>query len=78
MDSETTKDLDLSLPGWGTWAGAGAETMSKKKRKRFTIKAPTVVRKDAFMPGVIISERVDDAVKKHQVRTDGLVVYALD
>merc|ERR1712037_906229 len=33
------KNIDLTLPGWGEWGGGGA-VPSKRKRKRFTVKAP--------------------------------------
>ena len=31
-----------------------------------TIKAPTIDRKDKVLPGVIISEKKDEAIRKHQ------------
>ena len=32
-EKDKPKDIDLSLPGWGEWGGAGVEP-SKKKRRR--------------------------------------------
>ncbi|XP_069469072.1 U3 small nucleolar RNA-associated protein 14 homolog A [Ambystoma mexicanum] len=61
------KDIDLTLPGWGEWGGTGLK-LSKKKRKRFIIKAaPGPPRKDERLPNVIINEKRDIAVAAHQV-----------
>ncbi|KAH3726085.1 U3 small nucleolar RNA-associated protein 14 homolog A-like [Dreissena polymorpha] len=62
------QDICLALPGWGDWGGAGL-SISKRKKKRFTIKAPVVQRKDQFLGHVIINEKKNDALKKHQVET---------
>ena len=34
IDKNKPKDLDLTLPGWGEWGGAGIE-ISKRKKKRY-------------------------------------------
>uniref|UniRef100_A0A914X8X3 U3 small nucleolar RNA-associated protein 14 n=1 Tax=Plectus sambesii TaxID=2011161 RepID=A0A914X8X3_9BILA len=64
--SEKPKDIDLTLPGWGDWAGPGIDA-TKKKKKRFVIKAPEKPRRDRALPGVIINEKAEDSVKKLQV-----------
>ncbi len=67
QERDKPKDVDLTLPGWGDWGGAGIKT-SGRKRKRFTIKAPPAApRRDRNLSGVIISETKDTAVAKHQV-----------
>jgi len=65
-DAEKPKDIDLTLPGWGDWAGPGIDS-SKKKKKRFVIKAPEKPRRDRALPGVIISEKAEESIKKLQV-----------
>ncbi|XP_017298179.1 U3 small nucleolar RNA-associated protein 14 homolog C-like [Diaphorina citri] len=42
-------DIDLSLPGWGAWGGAGiSKEASKRKRRRFMIKGAQLPRKLVF------------------------------
>ena len=38
IDAEQPKDIDLTVPGWGSWGGEGIE-LSKKIRKRYGLKA---------------------------------------
>ncbi|XP_069069010.1 U3 small nucleolar RNA-associated protein 14 homolog A [Pleurodeles waltl] len=67
QNASKPKDIDLTLPGWGEWGGTGLK-LSKKKRKRFIIKAaPAPPRKDQRLPHVIINEKRDIAVAAHQV-----------
>ncbi|OQV25278.1 putative U3 small nucleolar RNA-associated protein 14-like protein A [Hypsibius exemplaris] len=67
-EKDKPKDIDLTLPGWGDWAGAGLG-VNAKKRKKFTVKAPNAKpRKDRFLPNVIISERHDEKIIPHQIR----------
>ncbi len=30
VDTETVKDKDITLPGWGAWGGVGADTTKQK------------------------------------------------
>uniref|UniRef100_A0A8D2Q3T2 UT14A protein n=1 Tax=Varanus komodoensis TaxID=61221 RepID=A0A8D2Q3T2_VARKO len=61
------KAIDLVLPGWGEWGGAGLRP-SLKKRKRFIIKpAPGPQRKDRHLPHVILSEQRNILAAAHQV-----------
>ena len=69
------KDIDLTLPGWGDWGGAGIK-VSEKKRKKFTIKAPEEKkRKDDRMQNVIINEESNKRFAKHQVSYEVFVSY---
>ncbi|XP_049801000.1 U3 small nucleolar RNA-associated protein 14 homolog B [Schistocerca nitens] len=63
------EDIDLSLPGWGTWGGKGIlASVPKKKKKRFIIKFPKPPpRKDSNKGDVIINEEKDVKIKEHQV-----------
>ncbi|CAH1800307.1 unnamed protein product [Owenia fusiformis] len=66
-ERDKPKDINLTLPGWGDWGGAGIQP-SKKKTKRFLIKAPPLPpRKDKHLENVIISEAKDNSIAKHQV-----------
>ena len=33
IDKNKSKDIDLTLPGWGEWGGAGIEVSKRKKRR---------------------------------------------
>lgn len=63
------EDIDLSLPGWGSWGGKGIlASVPKKKKKRFIIKFPKPPpRKDSNKGDVIINEEKDVKIKEHQV-----------
>jgi len=67
-DAAKPKDIDLSLPGWGSWAGVGIKP-SEKKKKVFTKKAdPAPPRKDRNLSHVIINEETSKLFSKNQVR----------
>ncbi|XP_052808908.1 U3 small nucleolar RNA-associated protein 14 homolog A-like isoform X1 [Mya arenaria] len=66
-DAGKPQDICLHMPGWGEWGGDGVK-VNRRKRKRLTIKAPPPLpRKDQHLGHVIISEKKNEAVKKHQV-----------
>lgn len=66
-DASKPKMVDLTLPGWGEWGGAGLQP-SRAKQRRFRFKAqPASSRKDTKLPAVIISEKRNTAVSLHQV-----------
>merc|ERR1711872_36618 len=61
------KDIDLTLPGWGEWGGGGLMP-SKRKRKRFTIKAPPAEkRRDENRKHLIINADKDSKIRAHKV-----------
>jgi len=67
IEAKKPKDIDLTLPGWGEWGGGGA-VPSKRKRKRFTVKAPPVhKRKDENTGHLILNTEKDDMLRTHQV-----------
>ena len=66
-DAAKPKDVDLSLPGWGSWAGVGVKP-SEKKKKAFIKKAdPAPPRKDRNLSHVIINEEKSKLFSKNQV-----------
>ena len=66
-EASKPKDIDLSLPGWGTWAGAGIKP-SERKKKQFTKKAKRgPPRKDKELSHVIINEEKSKLFAKNQV-----------
>lgn len=64
-NDELEKDVDLTLPGWGTWAGEGVK--ASKKPKVIKKARPQPPRRDAHLKHVIISEARDRKAAKHQV-----------
>jgi len=67
LDSKKPKDLDLTLPGWGEWGGGGVMP-SKRKRRRFTIKAPPAEkRRDENSGHLILNTDKDSKLRTHQV-----------
>ncbi|XP_046674064.1 LOW QUALITY PROTEIN: U3 small nucleolar RNA-associated protein 14 homolog A-like [Homalodisca vitripennis] len=71
-EDETSKsavgDVNLSLPGWGSWAGHNLKPVTRRKRKKFVIKFPRVIpRRDANRGNVILNEDADKPIKEHQV-----------
>ncbi|CAH0564951.1 unnamed protein product [Brassicogethes aeneus] len=67
IEKDKPKDVDLSLPGWGNWGGTGI-VPSKRKKKRFIIKAPAKMpRRDDNKGSLIINENTNTKVKEHLV-----------
>eukprot|EP00057_Strongylocentrotus_purpuratus_P033258 XP_790749.4 PREDICTED: U3 small nucleolar RNA-associated protein 14 homolog A [Strongylocentrotus purpuratus] len=67
IEKDKPRDIDLTLPGWGDWGGTGVQA-SKKKKKRFTMKAkPQAPRQDARLAHVIINENRDKKIAIHQM-----------
>uniref|UniRef100_T1HB16 Uncharacterized protein n=1 Tax=Rhodnius prolixus TaxID=13249 RepID=T1HB16_RHOPR len=71
IERSNPKDIDLTLPGWGHWAGCSmeqtAENRRKRKNRRLIIKFPKIPRKDDKKDYVIINEDVSNNLKKHMV-----------
>merc|ERR1712142_1152222 len=67
IEAKKPKDIDLTLPGWGEWGGGGLMP-SKRKRKRFTIKAPPAEkRRDENRKHLIINADKDSKIRAHKV-----------
>lgn len=63
IDEDTPKDIDLTLPGWGSWAGHGIKP-TKKKTKRLILKMPPVQpRKDQNKGSLIINKKAESKIK---------------
>ncbi|KAK9888065.1 hypothetical protein WA026_000341 [Henosepilachna vigintioctopunctata] len=67
IEKHKPKDVNLNLPGWGSWGGTGI-IPNKRKQRRFIIKAPKhIPRKDDNKGFLIINEDASSKVKKHMV-----------
>ncbi len=71
MDEQADQVIDTSLPGWGSWTGAGIS--KKEQRRAHSRKTTTTVkgvdpskRKDAKLERVIISEKRIKKVGRHR------------
>nr|XP_023028050.1 U3 small nucleolar RNA-associated protein 14 homolog A [Leptinotarsa decemlineata] len=63
IEKDTPKNIDLNLPGWGSWAGGNIDP-NKRKRKRFIFKVPKAMpRKDDNKGSLIINEKAQSKIK---------------
>ncbi|KAI8972069.1 small-subunit processome [Pilobolus umbonatus] len=60
---------DLTLPGWGSWAGDGVKKQTKKKIVKVVKGVDAKNRKDAKLSHVIISEKKNKKLEKYQSTT---------
>lgn len=65
--ANATQELDLSMPGWGSWVSA--KTINAPKRKRIVLKfeAEKDNRREENKGNVIINEEVSKKLKQHLV-----------
>lgn len=67
INKDKPEDIDLSLPGWGSWGGKGVKA-PKRKKNRFILKAPPKMpRRDENKGDVIIKEYKDPKLASHKV-----------
>ncbi|XP_049878648.1 U3 small nucleolar RNA-associated protein 14 homolog A [Pectinophora gossypiella] len=67
INKDKPQDIDLSLPGWGSWGGKGVKP-PKRKKSRFILKAPPVMpRRDENKGDIIIKEYRDSKLASHKV-----------
>ncbi|KAL5280816.1 UTP14A family protein [Megaselia abdita] len=65
--ASATQELDLSMPGWGSWVSA--KTINAPKRKRIVLKfeAEKDNRREGNKGNVIVNEGVNKSLKQHLV-----------
>lgn len=68
IEDSAPKPEDLTLPGWGEWGGLGVQPSRRKKRKFFIEPKPGPARKDQHLGAVIINEKRDVYIARHQVK----------
>ncbi|KAI8327677.1 small-subunit processome [Choanephora cucurbitarum] len=67
IEEDGDKVEDLTLPGWGSWAGAGVKKNKKKKKiLKVTKGIDADKRKDAKLSHVIINEKTNKKAEKYQ------------
>lgn len=62
-------EIQLSMPGWGSWAGAGiSKEQTERRNKRLLLKlAPKEKRRDENKDGVYINEEASKQLRSHLV-----------
>ncbi|KAM7358233.1 U3 small nucleolar RNA-associated protein 14 homolog A [Cochliomyia hominivorax] len=62
-------EIQLSMPGWGSWAGAGiSKEQTERRNKRLLLKlAPPEKRRDDNKDGVYINEEASKQLRSHLV-----------
>lgn len=62
-------EIQLSMPGWGSWAGAGiSKEQQERRNKRLLLKlAPKEKRKDENKGGLYINEEANKQLRNHLV-----------
>ena len=65
------KDIDLTLPGWGSWGGHGTKPRQKPQKQIVKKAPPAEPRQDEKLPHVIIRQMRDKKFAKHQVNMHG-------
>ncbi|KAL6424483.1 hypothetical protein ACFW04_009913 [Cataglyphis niger] len=70
MEKSQPQNIDLSLPGWGSWTGPNIKKSKvRRKKKRFILNMPKEMpRKPENQGKVIIFEDDDKKLRKHQVK----------
>lgn len=63
IEDEGDKEVDITLPGWGSWGGDGLAPAKKVIKKISGVKAEN--RKDAKLKNVIINEKVNKKNAKY-------------
>ena len=69
IEADAPKEEDLTMPGWGSWAGKGVR--KQKNAKKIVKHIPGVAaaeRKDAKHQNLIITEKVDKKAQKYLVK----------
>ena len=66
MEAEAPKEIDDTLPGWGSWGGKGVKAGKQRKVTRTTPGLEASKRKDANMSNVIINQRRDKKADKYR------------
>lgn len=62
------QEIDLSLPGWGSWGGAGIDPSKQKTKRKMILKFPAPEKRRIDNQGnVVIIENRDEALRKHLV-----------
>ncbi|TRM67447.1 Utp14 protein-domain-containing protein [Schizophyllum amplum] len=68
VNADAPKEIDTTLPGWGSWGGTGLKQRSKPKFVKQVPGVAPAARADAGKKHLIVSERKDKKAAKYVVR----------
>ncbi|XP_031640012.1 U3 small nucleolar RNA-associated protein 14 homolog A [Contarinia nasturtii] len=64
------QEIDLSVPGWGSWGGSGIDPSKKKTKRKMILRFPAPEKRRVDNQGnVVIIENRDEKLQKHLVST---------
>lgn len=62
------QEIDLSLPGWGSWGGVGIDPSQRKTKRKLVLRFPAADKRRIDNEGnVVIIENRDEKLRKHLV-----------
>lgn len=62
------QEIDLSLPGWGSWGGTGINSKNQKTKRKLILRFPAAEKRRVDNQGnLIIIENRDEQMQKHLV-----------
>ncbi|XP_034834335.1 U3 small nucleolar RNA-associated protein 14 homolog A [Maniola hyperantus] len=67
INKDTPQDIDLTLPGWGSWGGKGVKAPKRKKNRFIGKPAPKMPRRDKNKGDIIINEFQNPKLAVHKV-----------
>lgn len=67
INNDSPKDIDLTLPGWGSWGGKGIKARKRRNNRFITKHAPKMTRRDDNKGDIIIHEVRNPKLVSHKV-----------
>lgn len=67
INKDMPQEIDLSLPGWGSWGGKGVKPSKRKKNRFITNAPPKMPRRDENKGDIIINEIKNPKLSVHKV-----------
>lgn len=67
INKDIPQDIDLTLPGWGSWGGKGVKPTKRRKNRFITNAPPKMLRRDENKGDIIINETKNPKLSVHKV-----------
>lgn len=68
INKDRPEEINLTLPGWGSWGGIGVKAPKRKKNRFITKHAEKMPRRDENKGDIIIKEYKDPKLSIHKVK----------
>lgn len=68
INKDRPEEINLTLPGWGSWGGIGVKAPKRKKNRFITKHAEKIPRRDENKGDIIIKEYKDPKLAVHKVK----------